>query len=149
MITAKTVWTEKMMLTGEASGFTVPLDAKSPIGNGSAMTPKELVALGVCGCTAMDVLALLRKHKQPLESFDVSVDVETTEKTHPIVFKSLALTFTLTGNIDKDKVIESVELSQTKYCGVSAMIVKAAPIHYKIILNGEEIGSGEAHYEDN
>lgn len=147
MIKVSTIWQEKMKLSGEAGGHIAILDAKSPLGSDAGMTPKEMVALGVCGCTAMDVLALLKKHKQPLEKFDVTAEIETTEKTHPIVFKNITLSFNLTGQIDKAILTESVRLSQTKYCSVSAMIAKAAPIHYKIILNGEEVGTGDAHFE--
>ncbi len=146
MIHAKTIWKEKMLFSGEAGANSAPLDAKSPLGNGAGMTPKEMVAVGVCGCTAMDVVALLKKYKQPLESFEVSADVNTTEGVHPAVFQDLMLTFTLKGALDPTKVLEAVHLSQTKYCGVSAMIVKAAPIQYKVILNNQEIGKGDAKF---
>lgn len=141
-----TVWNEKMLFTGEADGRKVAMDAKAPIGGGSAPTPKELVALGVSGCTAMDVVALLRKYKQPLESLEVDADVAMTEGAYPVVFKEIRLTFRLKGALDAEKVKEAVQLSQTKFCGVSAMIAKACPITYTIQLNGQEIGSGKAEF---
>lgn len=142
----KTVWKEKMMFTGEAAGNTVELDAKSPLGADKGLTPKELLPIAISGCSAMDVVALMKKHKQPLESFEVTADVEMVEKSVPTVFRQVALTFSLTGPVDPQKALEAVRLSQTKYCGVSAMLVKAAPIHYKVILNGEVIGTGEASF---
>lgn len=144
---AKTVWKEKMKFTGESGGHSINLDTKSPVGNDSALTPKELVAIGVAGCTAMDVVALMRKFKQPLEAFEVRADAPVVEKVHPPVFKEISLTFDLKGKLDKEKVIEAVRLSQTKYCAVSAMLADSLPIHYKIILNGEEIGTGEANFK--
>lgn len=144
---AKTVWNEKMIFTGESGGHSVELDTKRPIGTDTALTPKELVAIGLCGCTAMDVAALMKKHKQPVESFEVRVDAPVVEGAQAAVFKELALTFELKGNLDREKVLEAVRLSQTKYCAVSAMLVKSAPVHYQVILNGESIGSGEAHFE--
>ncbi|MBK9294218.1 MAG: OsmC family protein [Oligoflexia bacterium] len=143
---AKTKWESKMKLTGVSGEHSVLLDSKRPLGDDAGMTPKEMVGIGLCGCTAMDVVALMKKHKQPLEALEVSADIESSEGGHPVVFKKINLTFDLKGNLDKQKVIESVQLSQTKFCGVSAMISKAAPISYKVILNGEPLAEGEAKF---
>lgn len=142
----KAIWTEKMAFRAEAAGNQIIMDAKSPIGEGRGMTPKELVALAISGCTGMDVCGLLRKYKQPLESFSVEAHVTTTEGVVPMVFQRVDLTFILTGALDQDKVLQAIHLSQTQYCGVSAMMVKACPIHYKVLLNGAEIGSGQAQF---
>lgn len=139
-------WTGEMKFEATAEGKSVVMDAKSPIGRGSAQTPKELVLDGLGGCTAMDVMALLKKHKQPLESFEVSVEVETTKAGHPVVFTQALITFHVTGTIDPKILLESVQLSQTKYCGVSAMLSKAFPIKYVVILNNEEVGQGQADF---
>ncbi len=139
-------WQEKMKFVGTSDKHQVQMDAHSPIGNDSGFTPKELVALGVGGCTAMDVVALLKKYKEPLKTLSVEVEVEQTENVQPAVFKDVVIKFVATGEITKEKLIEAVRLSQTKYCGVSAMIVKTAPISYKIVLNGTEIDSGEAAF---
>jgi len=142
----RTTWTEKLKFRAESDGNSVELDAKSPVGSGMGLTPKELLAIAVSGCTGMDVVALMRKYKQPLESFEVLADATVTEGVYPAVFNKIDLTFFLKGKLDKEKVIEAVRLSQTKFCGVSAMVVKAVPIHYKIILNDEEISTGEAAF---
>jgi len=143
---ARVTWKEKMQLIGEAGNHTIALDTKRPLGDDSGLTPKELVAIGVCGCTAMDVVALLKKHQQPLESLDVRVDVTSTEGVHPAVFKQLDLTFDLTGDVSPEQVLSAVQLSQSKYCGVSAMLASSMPIQYKVILNGQEIGTGKASF---
>jgi putative redox protein len=145
-VKTRTVWKEKMIFSAESDGNSVDLDAKSPIGTGKALTPKELLAIAVSGCTAMDVAALMKKHKQPVESFEVDADVTIKEGSKPQVFSGIALTFNLRGKLDSAKVIEAVHLSQTQYCGVSAMLVKAVPISYRILLNDEEIGRGEASF---
>lgn len=144
---ARSVWTEKMNFSAECEGHSVALDAKPPFGSSSGFTPKELVAIAVTGCTGMDVIALMKKYKQPVESFEVSVDATSVEKIQPPIFKDLALTFTFKGQLDREKVIEAVHLSQTKYCSVSAMLVNTVPIHYKILLNGEIIGTGESNFK--
>ena len=137
-----------MLFSGESEGNRVDLDAKPTIGAGSAMTPKELVSIAVSGCTAMDVVALMKKYKQPLESFEVTADVTMKEGVQPAVFSSVSLTFSMTGSLDVAKVNEAIHLSQTKFCSVSAMLSKAVPIHYRIILNGQEIGHGDASFSD-
>jgi putative redox protein len=140
-------WIEGMKFSAEADGHTVTMDAKAPIGKGSAMTPKELVAAGLGGCSAIDVIALLKKHKQPYESLNVAVDITSSTSGQPVVFTSATLTFSATGQIDSALLLEAVKLSQTKYCGVSAMLVKALPINYLVQLNGEKIGEGQANFE--
>lgn len=139
-------WTEGMKLEASAEGNHLPMDAKVPIGTNTAMTPKELVASGLGGCTAMDVIALLKKHKQPYKSLDVDVDISTSTSGQPVVFTSATLTFKATGEIEAGIFLEAVRLSQTKYCGVSAMLLKAFPINYVVQLNGEKIGEGQADF---
>lgn len=140
-------WRDGMAFTGNAAGHEVPMDAKSPIGKGAAPTPKELVALGLGGCTAMDVIALLKKHKQPPTAFETRVNVTTSTGKNPAVFENAEVLFVVEGAVEPSLLLESVELSQTKYCGVSAMLLKAFPITYRVELNGAEIGRGEARFE--
>lgn len=140
-------WTSGMAFDALCDNNKVAMDSKAPLGKNSGMTPKELVATGLGGCTAMDVVALLRKHKQNFTNFQIDVETEQNEKGHPKVFVKAHLTFAVTGQVDPKILIESVELSQTKYCGVSAMLAKALPITYDIILNNEKISSGSAKFE--
>ena len=141
-------WNEGMALTVKSvEGHQIHIDAKSPIGKGSAMTPKELVLVGMGGCTAMDVLALLRKHKQPFESLNVEVEVETTKGVHPAVFTEGTILFNVTGSVDRNLLNEAVLLSQTQYCGVNAMLAQSFPIKYVVRLNNEEIGTGLADFQ--
>ncbi|MBV2168337.1 MAG: OsmC family protein [Bdellovibrio sp.] len=141
-------WTEKMRFTADCDGNAVTMDAKAPLGENKAMTPKELVATGLGGCTAMDVIALLKKHKQDYKSLQVEVDITSSSGGHPVVFAEAHLLFQVTGEVDKAILLESVNLSQTKFCGVSAMLSKALPIHYRVVLNGEEIGVGQANFSN-
>lgn len=145
---AQLKWTEGMKFAATFEGNSLMMDAKAPIGTNTAMTPKELVAVGLGGCTAMDVIALLKKHKQSYKSLDVDVDITTSATGQPVVFTGATLTFNATGEIDRAILLESVRLSQTKYCGVSAMLVKALPINYIVNLNGENIGNGKAAFEN-
>ena len=143
---SKSTWTEKMKFDAESRSFKIQMDAKGPMGSDSAMTPKELLLLAVSGCTGMDVGALLKKFKQPFEAFSVEAEGELTQGTHSSIFKEINLTFKITGNVEAAKAIEAVQLSQTKYCGVSAMVAASVPIHYTIEINEKKVGSGQAKF---
>ncbi|MBK7961728.1 MAG: OsmC family protein [Bdellovibrionales bacterium] len=121
------------------------MDQKPPR-PGSRNDPKEMVLAGLGGCTAMDVIALLKKHKQTVTSFEVEVDVATSTGGNPMVFTKADIYFRLAGEVDPAIALESVHLSQTKYCGVSAMLAKAFPISYHVLVNGAEVGSGVAAF---
>ncbi len=140
------IWNEKMVFTALADGHEVKMDTKTPIGTDTALTPKQLVLAGLAGCTAMDVVAFMKKYKQPMDSFEISVDAEKSKGVYPEVFISAKVEFQIKGNIEKEKLIKSVVDSQTKYCGVSAMLSKAFPITYAIVLNGENIAEGKASF---
>ncbi len=115
------------------SGYEVQLDAsESQGGAGKGTRPMELLAMGVAGCTAMDVISILRKKKQEVTYFEVKVHVDRSEQ-HPKVFTNMELEYVVTGkNLNQKAVARSVELSETKYCSGIAMLSKAVPIHSKI-----------------
>ena len=141
------VWKEKMNFVGETGEVKVSLDSKPPLGSGNGFTPKELVAVGLSGCTAMDVIALLKKFKEPVESFEVDAEVESTTGAHPIVFRSVLLRFKVEGQVNSEKLIEAVQRSQTQYCGVSAMLSRAVQISYEIYLNDKKIHEAVARFD--
>ena len=138
----KSIWDEKMRFTAEIEKHTVSMDTKPPLGEDSAATPKQLLLAAICGCTGMDVVALLKKYKQPLSKFEIEAEAFVTEDSYPIVFKEVRLVFQLEGAIEKDKALEAIALSQTKYCSVSAMLSKVFPINYTVLLNSENKKTG-------
>jgi putative redox protein len=140
-----TRWTEKMKFTGTDGNHSVQMDTRSPIGSDSALSPKQLLLTSISGCSAMDVVAFMKKHHQTLETFEVDAEGEMTSG-YPAIFKEVHLTFRATGAVEAARLVESVQLSQSKYCGVSAMIVKAVPIRYTVILNDETVGTGHAQF---
>lgn len=98
-----------------------------------AASPKELLLSGVAGCTALDVEAILNKMRVEYSDLSVEANAELTSE-HPKVFTKIHIIYSirLKHPEDKDKVIKAIELSQEKYCGVSAMLAKAAPISWEL-----------------
>ncbi len=139
-------WNERMWFTARAGDHVAQTDARPPLGAGHGMTPKELVLAALAGCTGMDVVGLLRKHKQPLESFMVRVEATPSDGDHPKVFSQIRLVFELTGAVDPQGALDAVRASQTQFCGVSAMLSKAVPIEYSVMVNGEQVGSDHAQF---
>jgi putative redox protein len=139
-------WNERMWFTAHAGDHVAQMDARPPLGTGHGMTPKELLLAALAGCTAMDVAGLLRKHKQPLETFALRVEATPSEGDHPKVFSEVRLVFELSGPIDPQGALEAVRASQTQFCGISAMLSKAFPILYSVVVNGEQVGSGRAQF---
>lgn len=132
---SKVVLEDGMHFVGELDGFDIPLDADEAVGGqNKGPKPKGLVLTSLVGCTAMDVVSILRKMKAEPESFSVEAETELSEE-HPKVFKKILITYRLKGeNLSRDKVEKAVKLSQDKYCGVSAMMKKAVPVEYKIVI---------------
>jgi putative redox protein len=131
-----------MSFTGIAdSGFPISLDAdKSVGGNNSAARPMELIALGLAGCTAMDVISILHKKRQGVTSFEVKVDAARANE-HPKVFTSAVIRYVVTGkNIDETALMRAIELSVVKYCPVQAMLANAFPmeLRYEIYEDGPQ-----------
>jgi putative redox protein len=139
-------WQEQLHFTARANQHTVALDAQPPLGKDRGMTPKAMLLSALAGCTAMDVAALMNKHRQPLESLSIEAEGTVSSGGHPKVFSAARLVFAAKGAIDPKLLCEAVEVSQTRYCGVSAMLSRAFPIEYTILLNGQQIGAGRAAF---
>ncbi|HEX4923404.1 MAG TPA: OsmC family protein [Bdellovibrionales bacterium] len=139
-------WKDGMSFEGSSGAHRLLMDAKSPLGRDAGPTPKELVAMALGGCTSMDVIALLKKYRQSARSLRVEIDLSTVEGKHPAVFSGATIHFRAEGDIEPERLLEAVRLSQTRYCSVSGMLSKAFPIHYSVELNGAEIGRGEADF---
>jgi putative redox protein len=96
-----------------------------PAGSGSS--PMDLLAVALGSCTAMDVLSILNKMRQPVEAFTVEVSGTRAEE-HPKRYTSLEVVYKLKGDLDEAKVARAVELSETRYCGAQATLRPGVPI---------------------
>jgi putative redox protein len=137
---ANVVWKANMSFDGASeSGHVVQLDTSISAGGlDAAARPMELIALGLAGCTGMDVISILQKKQQVVTGFEVKVDAAKAQE-HPKVFTNAVLSYIVDGvNIDEAAVVRAIELSVTKYCPAQAMLSKAFPIHcrYEIYEKG-------------
>jgi putative redox protein len=131
---AKVIWKNKMSFDGSAdSSFIVPLGTVTDVGgDNDGFRPLELIAIGIAGCTAMDVISILQKKREEVSSFEVRVHAERAAE-HPKVYTHLTIEYVVGGkNLSKEAVERAVELSETKYCSAQAMFKKVAPMDLKI-----------------
>jgi putative redox protein len=128
----KTTWQGKMAFDSDVDNHTVRLDTGGRFGDDSGPGPKKLLLASLAGCTGMDVVSLLHKMRVPFNAFDIAIEADITEE-HPMVYTEIRLTYRLSGTGDNNQKVEkAIELSQEKYCGVSAMLRKNCPINYTI-----------------
>jgi len=136
----KLTWLGKMAFDAELNNHHFTLDATDSVGGeDKGPRPKGLILSAIAGCTGMDVVSILKKMKVSDYKLDIDVSGELTDE-HPIVYHSISVKFKFSGkDLPSDKIKKAVELSETRYCGVSAMIKKAAEITTIIYINDEEI----------
>ncbi|PKN87336.1 MAG: osmotically inducible protein OsmC [Chloroflexi bacterium HGW-Chloroflexi-8] len=133
---AKVSWHNGLIFTGSAdSGFQIPLGGKKEPGETKdGFLPMELFAIGLAGCTGMDVISILEKMRQDVTSFEVKVHADRVNQ-HPKVFSEIIVEYILSGhNIDIKAVEKAVQLSEERYCPAQAMLSKTANIRHVITL---------------
>lgn len=104
-------------------------------GSNAGIRPKELVLIGLGGCTGSDVVNILKKKKVNVDDFEMDLTADVSEE-HPMVFNSVHIDFVFYGSDINEKDVErAIELSQTKYCSVTKMLEKSVTIthSYKIV----------------
>jgi putative redox protein len=130
---AQVTWKQRLSFNGKASRhFKVPLDAATDVGgDNTGFEPMELIAIGLAGCTAMDVISILLKKRQDITAFEVQVHAERAED-FPKVFTNIIVEYLVEGHhVDPTAVERSIELSVTKYCPAQAMLSKSVNIEHK------------------
>ena len=114
-----------------AAGVPVDIDAGRKIGGHDAgARPMEMLLMGVGGCSAIDVILILRKQKQDLRDIRIVIDGQRLEGEVLSVFTDINLHFILSGELDKKKVDRAISLSMNKYCSAAAMMSKTAKLSY-------------------
>jgi putative redox protein len=100
---------------------------------GQGASPMELLAVSLGGCTAMDVISILQKMREPLEELYVEVTGQKAEE-HPKRYLSLQIVYRLKGELDERKVKRAVELSESKYCSVMATLKPGVRITSRYVI---------------
>lgn len=133
---ARVKWVQDVMFVGESgSGHSVVMDgAPDAGGRNLGIRPMEMVLLGLGGCSAFDVMLILKRGREAVTDCVVDLDAERAT-TDPKVFNKVALHYTVTGRgLDAKKVERAVHLSAEKYCSASAIIAKTAQLTHTITI---------------
>lgn len=118
------------------SNHWITMDGPEEFGGSNAgIRPKELLLISLAGCTGSDVASILQKKRVKLDGFEMNITADVAEE-HPQVFTKINLEYVFYGkNLTVKEIERAIELSQTKYCSVTAMLQKAMPIEhtYRIV----------------
>ena len=129
MQSASVKWTgEEKFIATSPSGHTVAIDSDRQTNSGPG--PMELVLIALGACTATDVVAILKKKRQKLESLEVVCSGERAAQP-PTVWTKLEIVYRLRGELEDAAVKRAIELSEDKYCSVAAMLKKTAKITWR------------------
>jgi len=130
MVEAQVTWSDgERFVGGGSSGHAIVIDADRQ--RNTAAGPMELVLIGLCGCTATDVVSILRKKREPFTSLEVRAQAERASEP-PTVYTEIKLTYRVGGKVARKAMEDAVRLSKEKYCSVSAMLAKTAKITFAI-----------------
>ena len=142
MVEATINWIDGERFTAIASsGHAMVIDSDRQ--RNTAPGPMELVLMGLCSCTATDVVSILRKKREPFNSVEVHAQAERA-KEPPTVYTSIHLIYTVSGQVSRKAVEDAVRLSEEKYCGVAAMVRSTARITTEIRLIAAETAAHNA-----
>jgi putative redox protein len=127
------------LLAKSDSSHWVVMDGSPTFGGSSAgSSPKELLLMALGGCTAMDVIPILKKKRAPVEAFEVRVKGNVRDE-HPQVFTDIHIEYVFRGNdLDPGDIERAIELSTTKYCAVSAMLNDSVTITHSFSIEREK-----------
>jgi len=126
MVEAQVTWTDGERFVGNASsGHAMVIDSDRQ--RNTATGPMELVLIGLCACTATDVVSILRKKREPFSGVHVRAEAERATEA-PTVYKSIKLIYTISGEVSRKAAEDAIHLSEEKYCSVAAMLKSTARI---------------------
>ncbi|MEC4004569.1 OsmC family protein [Flavobacterium sp. SUN052] len=117
-------------------GHQIEIDSRKEFGGSDlATSPMELLLMALAGCSAIDIVSILKKQKQQIDFFQTEVDGTRVKVGDATPFKNIALTIHLQGKIEPNKALKAAQLSFEKYCSVAKTVEPTATIAYKVILN--------------
>ncbi|MCG6153745.1 OsmC family protein [Leptospira bandrabouensis] len=117
------------------SGNSIRIDASPEIGGkNSGPRPMELLIMGLAGCSSIDVLMILNKHRIEVKDYSVEVDADREKIEEANLFKNIHMKFKVKGDFKEEQVKRAIDLSLEKYCSVAKTLEKTAKITYEFEL---------------
>lgn len=140
------VWRAGMTFDATTTtGHHLVMDSLPPTGEDRGPKPIELMLSALGGCTAMDVLSILQKMREPV--IDLCVDVTGTRATkHPMIYTDIEVVYRVSGNVNPSALERAIELSETKYCGAIAMLAHSAHISTRYEIEPSDVLEQETEY---
>jgi putative redox protein len=133
MIEAKLNWIDgERFVVSASSNHAIVVDSDGK--RRTAPGPMELVLMGLCACTATDVVSILRKKREPFTAIEVRAEAERATEP-PAVYTRIKLIYAVSGQVSRKAVEDAVRLSEEKYCSVAAMLKSTAKITAEIVLS--------------
>ncbi len=109
-------------------------------GKGNGIGPMQTILMALGGCSAIDIIIILKKQKQEITNFRIEIDGEREKEKEPALWQTVHAIYHIDGKIDPEKAKRAVQLSMEKYCSVSATLEKAdAKITWEVFVNGKSI----------
>ncbi|MDR3714910.1 MAG: OsmC family protein [Puia sp.] len=110
----------------DSNGHTVHMDSSPETGgNNFGVRPMQMLLMGLGGCSGIDIVSILKKQRQPVDGFRISIEGEREPGKEPSLWQTVNILFELKGNIDPEKARKACELSINKYCSVAATLKEA------------------------
>ena len=117
---------------------TLLMDGSESIGgHNKGMRPMQLLLVSIGGCSAIDIISILKKQRQDIQDFQVEVESDSIKVEDHSVFKDIEVKFLIQGTVDLDKAKRAAELSFTKYCSVSKALEYGSNVSYSVYVNGQ------------
>lgn len=120
----------------DASGHTVRMDTSDETGGvGFGVRPMQMLLMGLGGCSAIDIVMILKKQRQDVKDFSIKIAGEREPGKEPSLWQTIKVIFTLTGDIEKEKADRACELSMNKYCSVAETLKRSGTkIEWEVVV---------------
>ena len=122
----------------DANGHMVRMDSSDESGGENfGVRPMQMLLMGLGGCSAIDIVMILKKQRQTIEDFSIKITGEREPGKEPSLWQNAKIIFMLKGTIDKEKAERACQLSMDKYCSVAATLKKSGTdLTWEVVVNG-------------
>jgi putative redox protein len=126
----------KLEATNENGNLIIMDASEANGGSNSGFRPMQLLLSAIGGCSAIDVISILKKQKQVITDFEIEVEGDREKIEDYSLWRKIVLHFIIKGEVEPEKANKAVKLSLDKYCSVSKTLEPTATINYKLTVNG-------------